>query len=529
MGGVTAEEVGRPHPGRRQLVLAGAVLLAGYGWLLLRHTAFSVGGSDSSGYINTARRLLEGSLVERIRALDTFGLSDKFGQIFIPLGFLAGPKPGTMAPLYPAGFPLHMAAAALLGGWNTGPFLVSPLAAFLCLPLLYRLGRELDLPPVWCMAGAAMFAIWPVFLGQAIQPMSDVPATFWSMAAVLFALRSRRRAAWAVAAGAAFGIAVLVRPTNLLLLGPLLLALPLRLSVIAMFVAGGLPFAAIFVGYNVICYGGSLHSGYGKSGLWDAMALRHFSPRIRHYTAWIMRTLSPLPLLAWSGLILDRKVPSKNRLLLFVWFGVFLLFYCFYEPYDSFWFVRFLLPGSPAVILGALLVTRDLVEAGRISDIPRFGWRRAIASVLFLIVIRLEVRSISATGILGTAKYESTYPQASAWASRRLPEKSVVVAMATSGALEYYTRLTYARWDWVSPEEFRLLRPRLEGLGYRWFGLLFPFEADELPKHMPGCWKKLDTLRTISIWELAPEQPPAGRTTENPSKQSNPRDVPPTG
>ncbi len=31
-----------------------------------------------------------------------------------------------MSPLYPIGFPLHLALAALIGGWAKAPFLVSP-------------------------------------------------------------------------------------------------------------------------------------------------------------------------------------------------------------------------------------------------------------------------------------------------------------------------------------------------------------------------------------------------------------------
>ena len=59
----------RTH-GRLFPLLAAAIPLAAYFAFLLGNTAFSVGGSDSSGYINTARRLLAGTLVGRPRALD---------------------------------------------------------------------------------------------------------------------------------------------------------------------------------------------------------------------------------------------------------------------------------------------------------------------------------------------------------------------------------------------------------------------------------------------------------------------------
>ena len=52
---------------------------------------------------------------------------------------MQGPRPCTLAPTYPVGYPFHMAGAALIFGWKYGPFLVSPLAAVLSLVLIYLL------------------------------------------------------------------------------------------------------------------------------------------------------------------------------------------------------------------------------------------------------------------------------------------------------------------------------------------------------------------------------------------------------
>ena len=46
--------------------------------------------------------------------------------------------------------------------------------------------------------------------------MCDVVATLWATAAIFFARPGAPAPAWALACGAAFGLAVLVRPTNLL-------------------------------------------------------------------------------------------------------------------------------------------------------------------------------------------------------------------------------------------------------------------------------------------------------------------------
>jgi hypothetical protein len=142
----------------RRVCFVGALLLAGYGGFLLRYTCFVVGDSDSSGYLNTARRLLAGTLVSRPRTLDRFALPDEFLAVVIPLGFVGGPRPGTTVPYYPSGFPTHQAVAALLLGWERGPFLVSPLPAIGSALIFFLLARELSIPRAWAGAAGVAFA-----------------------------------------------------------------------------------------------------------------------------------------------------------------------------------------------------------------------------------------------------------------------------------------------------------------------------------------------------------------------------------
>jgi len=284
-----------------------------------------------------------------------------------------------------------------------------------------------------------------------------------------------------------------------LLLAPLAFALPLSPLCLALFGAGGAPFAAAMAAYNLRCFGNPLQSGYGRAGLFGAVALENFPPRFLHYGGWILRTLTPLVPLAWLAVAADRDVPRRDRALLLCWFGAFLVFYCLYEPYDSFWFVRFLIPAAPALLLGALLTARKLFL--RLGGGPG---ARVLAVLLLLSVLAVSARQVRRIGILGTAEGESIYPSICAWAERSLPGKSVLLAMAASGALENYTDLPYARWDWFEPQQFMALRARVERRGYRWYALLFPFEAEELSRHVPGSWKRIGTLRQVGLWQLEP-------------------------
>src|SRR5207247_606421 len=98
--------------------------------------------------------------------------------------------------------------------------------------------------PALAAAGAAVLGGCPIFVFTSIQPLSDTLATTWTLASVFTALRARRHAGWAVACGAAFSVAVLVRSTNAVLLPALVVFLGLDWPRLARFVVGGIPGAA---------------------------------------------------------------------------------------------------------------------------------------------------------------------------------------------------------------------------------------------------------------------------------------------
>ncbi len=123
--------------------------------------------------------------------------------------------------------------------------------------------------------------------------MSDVTATCWALAAIFAALRSRRQATWALAAGAAFGIAFLVRPTDIFLAIPILCCLRLKPQTLWFFFLGGLPFAGIFFAHNTLAYGHPLRTGYAAIQLQGSIMAKDFTVRFGNYTHWLSVTLSP--------------------------------------------------------------------------------------------------------------------------------------------------------------------------------------------------------------------------------------------
>jgi 4-amino-4-deoxy-L-arabinose transferase-like glycosyltransferase len=298
--------------------------------------------------------------------------------------------------------------------------------------------------------------------------MSDSPATAWVCAAIWLGLKARRRTDWAIAAGAALGVAVLVRPTDALALPALWLALPAKKSAVAKAFLGGIPFAALLFFYNLAAFGSAMTTGYGPRLGWT-MSLPNALANIRHYGYWIPALLTPVVPLGWMAIGLDRRVSRRDRGLLLLWFGAFLLFYCFYDPYDDWWSTRFLLPGIPAMILATLVVARGLSESLRRRNArtaaPR--WPAIAGLTLCGAMVALGVFHIRRFDLLSMRRGEAIYREASLWAFANTPSRSVIVAMQMSGAVKYYTDRLIARWDAIPPARFPALRRTIEERGSR--------------------------------------------------------------
>ena len=90
-----------PARAPRWFVVFAFVVLAGYGILLGVNSTVAAGGSDSSGYLNSARLMASGRLVGELRVPAEFGPVEKLNRIhFTPFGFFptldgtALPPPG---------------------------------------------------------------------------------------------------------------------------------------------------------------------------------------------------------------------------------------------------------------------------------------------------------------------------------------------------------------------------------------------------------------------------------------------------
>ena len=443
------------------IALAGVTLALG-----LRFGTFTAGGADWYGYVSQADLWLNGTLIVEQPLHDQ--VTWRWANWTLsPLGYRPGQTGGTMVPAYAPGLPLLMAAFKAIGG-DVALYSVVPLLGALAVWLTYRLGLTLAGPPVAALAAFALL-VSPIFLFQLVNPMSDVPATAWWLAAIVTALGGS--ALYAVLSGLAAAAAILTRP-NLFPLAGLVLGLMLahhglnRVGVrrAAAFAVAALPGPIAVAIINNHLYGSPLASGYGT--LETIYAERHFATNIRQYSMWLVQAQTPFILLAFAAPLLmrGRGNAAAFRLSLFalIFFGGVLLMYLWYTPSSDWTSLRFLLPALPMLLVAAAASFGELAPSS-----PR---TRRVAFAVVAIV--LGVSGVwQGRGAFRTQAFEARY-QAAARFAAALPDNAVFLCNQHSGSLRYYANRLTLRFEWLAPDVYVTALDQLQRAGHPVFVVL---------------------------------------------------------
>jgi hypothetical protein len=479
----------------------------GYGWFIYQTGAPYAAGADSSGYLNSARLLATGHLSEAVRTVPDLAPPEWNYFYHQPLGYAVKPGLPVMVPTYPVGLPLHYAIASFAVGFEKAARVVNALNALAAGFLLCALGRRLGLGRDWAVVAVALLWGCPIWLFHALQPLSDCAATTWLLAAVLCALQTRDRLPWAAAAGAAFALAVLVRPTSFLAALPLAVILGRNWRATSLFVLAGLPAAGFLAWYDFRLYGGVLESGYGQGGsdLWAAFGWEFAAGNLRHFAVWIPRVLSwPVVALALLGLPwLFRRHP-RTACLLTLWPAAFVAFYTTYFCAGESWgYLRFLLPAFPAVILAALLAAQRAAEV-----LPRAA-RRLAPAVVVAAGLAFQLTLANDLHVTDIRSGERNYWLAARWLAAHAPADAILLTLQLSGAVTFYNTQPLVRWDQITRADFDLLRRTAARQHRPLFAPLFGFEQAPFREKFGGHWTVLGRAGDVVFWRLDETAPPA--------------------
>ncbi len=473
--------------------------LAAYALFFAQHLDPTAGPNDAGGYLNSAKLMASGHVTAAPREI----LGEHDVKLYLPSTFSVTSE-GRMAPEYPMGFPLEVAAVAsvLPIEWAVRAVILGQL--LLGVWFTFRLARAMGLVGGWAWWAATLIGLCPVYLFQGLQSQSDGPALVWATAAIYWAWTSREKPWHAVLAGFATALAVLIRPSNVLIVFPVLVCFVFAWRRIFLWALAGLPAAAWQLWYNHALYGGALRTGYGDVG--GGFALHFLWPTVQSYALWLPALLTPLVLLAFFGPFV-KNVPRHTRVMLACWVSIFVVFYAFYWcTYDNWYNMRFVLPAMPAMVVLALFVVRALAQrAGWELFSGAMGGRaRAVSIALVIAAAAWQITDANERRVLYWMDANNEHAYAAKWARNNLPEDAIVFARHASGSLYFYTDLQILRSDHAlakSPEFLARLaatgRPiyafnyHWERHGYQWGN----GKGDGYPD-LPGDWD-----RVISLWE----------------------------
>ncbi len=479
----------------------GASLLLAYAVFLGVHLTVVAGGSDSSGYLNSARLLASGELQTDLRVPPEIGGPTEVNRYhFSPQGFAQVAVNPRLPPSYPTGFPLHLALASRLFGWQAGPFLAQLAAAVAAVWLMYRVARDLGVGAPLAVAGSVILGTCPVFIFTSVQTLSDTLATTWTLAALGCAVKARASVGWAAAAGAALAMAVLVRPTNLLLAPALLVLVGWDGRRLAAFVAGGLPGALWFGWYNQTLYGGAFRSGYGTIA--QSFAWHYGVPTAVHFAKWLALLLPAVVLVLPLAAFAHRSTRGRELTALGLAAAGIVGIYLFYDvSHDVWWCLRFILPAVAALLLAALLGAEAVARRMR----PDRGhlWRVSAALILAGWAAGSSWYWTRNLHVMYVPGYERAYAEAAQMLRERVPANALVVCSAFSGAVYYYTDLPTLVYDSVKPEEFASYAARARAAGRPIYAAVFDLEEeDAIRTRCPGPWRRVASVGNIRLWQL---------------------------
>ena len=432
--------------------------------IAVHYGIFVAGGSDAYGYVSQASLWAGGQLStpDPLAAVATL-----VGPAAGPLGYQIASTPGLLVPTYPAGFPLALAIAMKLAGPSAVYFVV-PFFAALVVWLTYMLAVRIADARAGVIA-AILVASSPIFIFQSLEPMSDVPVTAWWLLAWVLALSRGGGAAFA--SGVAVSAAVLTRPN--------LVPLALMLAIVAagqaprwrratLFVAGMIPGCLAVAALNAIWYGSPMASGFGALNelyMWDRAI-----PNLRHYVSWLTELESEGILLAVAAPLVARAKPEAAAMLAFV-FGL-LGCYLFYFVYDSWPFLRFLLPGIPL-----LIVLASTVVVWILTRLP-LAVRGALVFLTCTLLPIGYLLTANRLHIFDIQQSEHRYIAIGEYVGATLPANAVVLTVIQSGSVRLYGGRPTLRWDLLPADRLDQTLDGLRAAGYDPYLLLEDWEDD---------------------------------------------------
>jgi len=331
---------------------------------------------------------------------------------------------------------------------------VAPVLAIATVWLVFRFAYRVT-DPVTAGLAAAMTAALPIFFDLGLQPMSDVPATFWVVLSASLLWRERPQAA---AAALSAGLAILTRP-------PLLLA-AIALGATTRWTSrrGAVTYAAliavataIFLGLQRHLYGHALASGYGTAGqLFTFSVLPH---NLWFYGRALLVICTPaLPALFAVGAVADRPLGVRAGA---VFLAVAAPYLVYAPPFEDWQISRFLLPGLPLVVV---VCAKGIVALARAGSHHTRAY--VVATIAAIVCAAGSYAFLQGQRVFDLALQEQRYRLVGERFGARTPPNAVAISSIHSGSLRIYAGRPTVRAELIPDGALVTTVSALERAGY---------------------------------------------------------------
>ncbi|HLG59614.1 MAG TPA: hypothetical protein VI485_30025 [Vicinamibacterales bacterium] len=272
------------------------------------------------------------------------------------------------------------------------------------------------------------------------------------------------------------------------------------------FAAGVIPGCVTIGALNAAWYGSPLMSGYGSlSAVYD---WGNIGPNLMRYPKWVIESQTPIVLAAFAAPWLigrithDDGIRTDARLVAVSWvcFVIAVLAsYVFYQTFEVWWFVRFLLPAYPP-----LLVLTSVALLAAPARLPFTS--RVLVPIALLAIVGWHGFSYARDHEAFLAHRERKYAIVGDYVSRRLPERAALLSSLHSGSIRYYSGRPTVRSDLIPETQLDATLDELRLHGYHPYIVLEAFEVAEFQRryaaHSPlGAldWPPIVQLRPSNI------------------------------
>jgi hypothetical protein len=309
------------------------------------------------------------------------------------------------------------------------------------------------------LLSAGLLAFDPIFAMYAIQPMSDVTATFWLIAAVWIGLRKPGSGSVTdgLAAGVCAGMAVLTRPA----LAPAAITL---VAVTADFRPRFMAFAGTVLAFisaqaalNVALYGSPTSSGYGTTSHMFELSRARFGQNVWNFGKWLTYSHTPLFWLLWPGALFVLRARRWAWQISAVAAAA-AAPYLFYIIFDDWQSPRFILPAISLVLM------LSAIALGQV--LPDWKLRPLVLAGIAVACAVSSHRFLEREGIAQLATLEAKYPLVGEWFRKNTSERVVVLAGLHSGPIRFYGDRQTIRWDQIPERALSATVASLIAQGY---------------------------------------------------------------